>query len=483
MAYNGSLANSNIVAGYMDLATAWKMEAQYLYGATPKSQDYNNPDAMTYFIREIKRCTWFTHVPVVLRISNGIAQFGSEFSATLPKTGEYLLNTWLRVTFPAITLLATNQFGADGRIRWCRKLMHNLIDDCNITFNEQQVVRLDSYILDNITQFSIVPYEKENGYATMIGDTTDLNGSHGPTTPLGATIPEKTLNLPLPFFFTRDTGLALPMAALLFNDVKINFKFRDWTQLLILDRSGAAGAGTVARAIPIVGAAADIATAPVLKNVTVWATYALVSQFERGLMADAARDIVIEQYQTAARIDWNPITNPSPTFEPKFTFSVKALYFTARNKTFANEWSNYTTASPYNSGATITYTPSGAYSPVNTLNLNYESTTRLSQMTWDYFTQIIPYYNCPKMPSEIGYGIYSYALNIGSLDPNGSTNFSKIGTVQIQPTPSDSMVVAANGTGAATSGLDFAQKFEWHTIACSYTVIRISNGQLTFPFV
>ena len=42
-----------------------------------------------------------------------------------------------------------------------------------------------------------------------------------------------TLYLPLPFFFSRDSGLALPTASLPYNEMRVNFKFRDWNQLTI----------------------------------------------------------------------------------------------------------------------------------------------------------------------------------------------------------------------------------------------------------
>ena len=41
------------------------------------------------------------------------------------------------------------------------------------------------------------------------------------------------LNLPLPFFYSRDSGVALPTAALPYNDMRINFNLRDWSALLI----------------------------------------------------------------------------------------------------------------------------------------------------------------------------------------------------------------------------------------------------------
>ena len=123
MAYNGQLANSNLTSGYMDLATAYKLEAEYLYACTNISSEYGDPCGISYFMGSVKRATWFTQVPVVLRIGNGTAQFGQEFSATVAKGGEYLLNAWIALELPALTLLATNQFGVNGRIRWCRSCL------------------------------------------------------------------------------------------------------------------------------------------------------------------------------------------------------------------------------------------------------------------------------------------------------------------------------------------------------------------------
>lgn len=480
MAFNGTLANSNITAGYMDLATAWKMEGEFMYSATPMSRQYNNPEGVTYFKRAVVRSTWFTQIPVALRTSNGVPAFGQEFSVTIARLGDYVTSAWLRVVFPAVTLLAGNQFGADGRLRWCRKIMHNLLDDCNITFNEQQVARLDNYILDMLSQF-MTPAGKQDGYDAMIGDVVSMTGSHGATTPLGATIASRVCNLPLPFFFSRDSGIALPTSSLLFNDVKLNFKFRDWSQLLILDNSGAAGAGTVARAVPVVGT--DITSAPVLQGVNVWSNVVLVSNYERSRMATGYRDIIIDQVQSSHKMVFAPISAPNPVYEPKFIFAVKALFFAVQNTTFANEWSNYATNSPYNSGNTVDFTPQSTAAPVDNITLNYESTTRLSEMGWDYFSYINPY-NCAKViPREIGYGLYSYALDLGRIDPNGSTNFSKIQGIAVQPKPSTQAIAAAGGAGAAGTGYDFQQTYQWINLAWNYTVIRIGDGQLTFPFV
>ncbi len=106
---------------FIDIATKDEIE-KYMYGGKTST---------AYFVRETRKATWFTQVPVSLTRANGSANFGSEWSASISRAGDYLLYTWLRVRIPSVTLLTTNQFGANGRIRWCRNFMHNLIRECS----------------------------------------------------------------------------------------------------------------------------------------------------------------------------------------------------------------------------------------------------------------------------------------------------------------------------------------------------------------
>src|SRR3990167_1447568 len=100
-------STSNIVAGFIDLATFDELE-KYLYGG---------PDATAYFVRETRKATWFTQVPVVLSRSTGNAAFAQEWSVNISRSGDYLLAAWLRVQFPAVTV-SNAVVGANSSIRW-----------------------------------------------------------------------------------------------------------------------------------------------------------------------------------------------------------------------------------------------------------------------------------------------------------------------------------------------------------------------------
>lgn len=457
------MAQSNITSGFIDIAT---------YDAIERFM-YKGLDSIAYFVRTTLKSTWFTQVPVLLSRNNGNSDFGKEWSVSISRAGDYLIHTWLRVTLPAVTLKVGNKFGADGRLRWCKNLLHNLIRECSISFNDLVAARFDNYHLDSWSQFT-VDMSKRNGYDQMIGNIGVLIDPHAP----GATIPSVTLNLPLPFFYSRDVGVALPTTAIPYNDMHINFNFRNWTELLILDNTAAAGAQVF---VPEVGS--DIDVAPVLPLVQVWANYAIVANEERRLMGCLTRDILIEQVQTAPRQTFNPTNNPNPSYDIRFSHAIKALFFKVRNTTFPNQWSNYTTASPVlTAGSTvIDYESDFARDPIATTSLIYENTNRITNMSSDYFSFVNPYYHAPAIPLDTGYHLYSYSLRFYDIDPMGSTNYGKLANVSIVPAASSDAIVASAGTGPAGSGTNFPQTFEFIVTVVNNNVVRIAGGALGFP--
>ena len=455
-----SITTSNVTSGFIDLATFDEIE-KYLYGGH---------DATAYFVRETRKATWFTQVPVVLSRAAGSPAFGQEWSVAISRAGDYMLHTWLRVTFPEVALTAALKLENKLRLRWTANLMHNLIRECCITFNDLIAARFDNYHLDFWAAFT-VPASKRNGYLNMIGQFLDMNAPQ-------QVCPAKTLNLPLPFFYSRDSGVALPTAALPYNEMRINFHFRDWNQLLIMEEFDVAGEQR-----RVIDPTTHLynSQAPILGNTQVWANYAIVSNDERKRMACAPRDILVEQVQTAPRQSYTPATSTQQSFDIRFSHAIKVLFFAVRNTTWASEWSNYTTNSPYTKTGNTNYAPPGTADPIVTTSLIYENTNRLGQMGSDYFSLVNPWYHAPAIPRATGYHMYSYSLDFMSLDPMGSTNYGKLTNVSIVPECSPNAVISANGTGAAGSGATFKQTFEFIVTAINNNIIRVSGGALGFP--
>lgn len=449
---------------------------------------YSGPDAIAYFVRETVRSTWFTTVPVVLARASGQPAFGQEFSVSVSRAGDYLINTFLRVHIPEVTLATGNQFTTAGRLRWTKNLAHNLIRECAISFNDLIAARFDAYFLDFWSAFTVAA-GKRVGYNNMIGYTADLIQPHAP----GVKIPETIINLPLPFWFSRDSGLALPTASLPYNEIRLQFNFRDWKDLLILDNTAydpVKNPNTLPSVTPLVSDL--VGGEPSLGNCQIFATYAIVSNEERRRMGCTPRDCLVEQVQTAPIQNFSPATNSSPTYDIRFSHAIKVLFFAVRNISIHSQHSNYTAATPVivtdtsvtPNVSVVNFSPSGADDPIKHTSLIYENTPRLSNMGSDYFSLVNPWYTAPTIPIETGYHCYSYALDFYSLDPCGSTNFGKLTNVSIAPEASDGAVNGANGnsSNAVSTGISFPQKYHFIVIAVNYNVIRISGGALGLTY-
>ena len=462
-----SICTSNVTSGFIDLATFDEIE-KYLYGG---------PDATAYFVRETRKATWFTQVPVVLSRAAGSPAFGQEWSVAISRAGDYMLQTWLRLTTPHVKLIATNAIDVanpaskPARIRWTRNFMHNIVRECCITFNDLIASRFDNYHLDFWAAFT-VPAGKRNGYNNMIGNFDDMTNPR-------TEIHSYTLNLPLPFFYSRDSGVALPTAALPYNEMRINFHFRDWNHLLIYENIDANLSGSPKDYRQAISSSDLEQGAPILGNTQVWANYAIVSNDERKRMACAPRDILVEQVQTAPRQSFTPATNTQQSFDIRFSHAIKVLFFAVRNSTHHSEWSNYLTSSPIPSTSTIKFNPNGAADPIQQTSLIYENTNRLAQMGSDYFSLVNPYYHAPVIPLETGYHSYSYSLDFISLDPMGSTNYGKLTNVSIVPECSGAAKDGANSLGLP--GANFKQTYEFIVTAVNNNIIRVSGGALGFP--
>jgi hypothetical protein len=458
---NATVCTSNITSGFIDLATYDELE-KYLYGG---------PSATAYFVRETRKATWFTLVPVVLSRANGNGDFGTDHSVNISRAGDYLLATWLRVTTPEISLTGAGAQNNSLRIRWTRNFMHNLIIECCITFNDLSAARFDNFHLDFWAAFT-VPAGKQNGYKNMIGDIPDMTEPHDSSNP----IPSFTLNLPLPFFYSRDSGVALPTAALPYNEMRITYSFRNWSDLLILDDLSIGPPGVPSGPCPL--SYINGGVAPQLQLCQTWANYAIVSNDERKRMACAPRNILIEQVQTAPLQSFNPNTNTQPSYDLRFSHAIKVIFFACRNTTVAPEWSNYTAATPIPGAAAVNFAPSGAVDPIITTSLTYENTARLSNMGSDYYSLVQPWYHAPVIPIESGYHMYSYSLDFICLDPKGSTNYGKLTNVSIAPVASLGAITAAAGNGLDDSGANWVNTYRFVTTVVNNNIIRISGGAL-----
>ena len=414
-----STASVSLTTAFIDLSTFDEIEC-WLYGGK----------SVNRFRKVIRKSAWFTVIAAQLNKCGTTGDFDLEMQAMFSRAGDYIRDVWLRVELPEV------QTQPGWQARWTRNIGHNLIQEAYLQFNDLTVNKLTSFHMDFLAAF-LIPEGKINGYNNMIGNINILTNPYDEYAFLGPSqtvishtssvaLPKFALNIPLPFYFTRDPHDAIIQAACPFNDVRVTIKFRAWRDLLIVDRIN--DATTTPRTEPAAGNdnidQCLVSNNLHLTGVQVWAHYAVIPNGDREKIGEEADiDTVIEQVQTIPISQVSPLSQPQKGVDLRFAHSIRALFFAMRNSTIPAEFSNYSTHTPRGMQTTagIIFRPIGATDPIARAILSYENVDRVN-MPADYYSMVAPYYSAVRIPNETGYHLLSYSNKLaGPPRPAGGT--------------------------------------------------------------
>ena len=175
---------------------------------------------------------------------NGQADFGRRVTCTISRNGDLAYRTYLQVTLPEINQQMSNTSGTakDGvYARWLDFPGEQMISQVEVEIGGQRIDRQYGDWMHIWNQLTLTS-EQQRGYYKMVGNTTQLtfitdpsfNDVDGPCeanaprqvcAPRNA-LPETTLYVPFQFWYCRNPGLALPLIALQYHEVKINLDIR-----------------------------------------------------------------------------------------------------------------------------------------------------------------------------------------------------------------------------------------------------------------
>ena len=175
---------------------------------------------------------------------NGQADFGRRVTCTISRNGDLAYRTYLQVTLPEINQSMKNTSGTATAGVWARWLDfpgEQMISQVEVEIGGQRIDRQYGDWMHLWNQLTLSK-EQERGYYKMVGNTTQLTfitdpsfsavdgpcASSAPTQvcePRSA-LPETTLYVPFQFWYCRNPGLALPLIALQYHEVKINLDLR-----------------------------------------------------------------------------------------------------------------------------------------------------------------------------------------------------------------------------------------------------------------
>jgi hypothetical protein len=265
---------------------------------------------ITYFKVVYRRHTNFAMESIVQTLS-GTVGFGQRVTALISRNGDLVSGMTLEATLPA---------SAAAGARWTDDVGHHLISQVEVEIGGQLIDRHYSDWLEIWAQLT-VPASKKAGYRTMIGqDQPDAVGQPtGLQAITGAAQTARRVYVPLQFWFCRNVGLALPLIALQYHEVKVNIVFNTVANLFV--------AGTSAN-----GLSADL-----------WVDYIYLDTDERRRFAQVSHEYLIEQLQFNGD---ESVATVSPQLTLNFNHPVKELVWVSRlaTATAADQFSNYTTA-------------------------------------------------------------------------------------------------------------------------------------------
>ena len=172
---------------------------------------------------------------------NGQADFGRRVQCTISRNGDLAYRTYLQVTLPEV-----NQDDAHYA-RWLDNPGEQMVSMVEVEIGGQRIDRQYGDWMHIWNQLTLTG-EQELGYSKMVGNTTQLTYITDPSfaevdqpcttnaprqvcAPRKA-LPETTLYVPLQFWYCRNPGLALPLIALQYHEVKINVELRPLDECL-----------------------------------------------------------------------------------------------------------------------------------------------------------------------------------------------------------------------------------------------------------
>ena len=430
---------------------------------------------VTFFQAVYKRHTNFA-MEVIEQTVNGSAGNDGRLSVTIARNGDLIGDMFLELTANTTLSTSAGSVSTSGPFSGCWAA-ERAIKDIELTIGGQ---RIDKHyqIWWRLYSELYLTADKKANYAKL---TTDAAG--------GSTRGSHQVFLPLLFFFNRNPGLYLPLIALQYHEVRLDF---DLSSEFTLYHS--------------------------TSGIHVWGNYVYLDTEERRRFAQKGHEYLIEQVQhtgsdavTVAatstqqkqvRLSYNhPVkeliwayNNGSSTLNGLWNFtsnlmSSNAVVLDAGTRlNFAS--SNVVTAIPigqvgvplFIGGSTAAATGAGANvsvcqwleeglaynggvianmscGPLSSFKLILNGQDRFKEQSGKYFNQVEPFMHHTGNPYP-GIYCYSFALKPEEHQPTGTCNFSRIDNAQVQVTMK---------AGVLDSSA------QW-MFAVNYNVLRIQSG-------
>jgi Large eukaryotic DNA virus major capsid protein/Major capsid protein N-terminus len=431
---------------------------------------------VTFFQAVYKRHTNFA-MENIQQTVNGSPSNSGRVSVTIARNGDLVGNMYVRLQPTQVSSANLTSTNSNIDMNW---VAERAIAAVELTIGGQRIDKhyqtwFRLYAECFLGESDKINYGKLASSSSPIADATNVNSVY----------------LPLLFFFNRNPGLYLPLIALQYHEVRLDFDLTAYFTLYF-------------------GSSAQV--------FEVWANYVYLDTEERRRFAQKGHEYLIEQVQHTGGDSVTATGNPaSQTIRLSFNHPVKELIWCYSNTTATayNSMWNFSTSSanvnvtcassplyvpgalPHAAGAprlfsnilangtgtsvgAVSYTsniywveegssnaaagsfvlgiPAVEVGPLYNFKIVLNGQDRFKEQTGKYFNQYQPFVYHTGTPYP-GIYVYSFALQPEEHQPTGTCNFSRIDNAQ----------VAINMKSNYTTPL---QKM----FAVNYNILRIQSG-------
>jgi len=289
----------------------------------------------------------------------GTPQYGQRVVAVVNRNADLIYKTYIEVTLPD-----TNTADVKWTSAWERRLGYQMLKKIEVEIGGQI---MDThygewlFLWENLTS----NFDNSVKLDSMLGGY--LGGTE--TTAVSCGGRPAVLYIPLQFWFCRNPGLALPLIALQYHEVRFNITLSAATDLV----TGTPGsAGTIAT---------KAAALPQLKDMALYFDYIYLDVDERRRFAQDSHEYLIDQLQYGLQ---QTITTSSARIDLTLNHPVKELVWVFQDARKTDCGSTLTT----NMGFTQPFSYDDI---VNRCRLQLNGQDRFDERYGDYFWKVQPY--------------------------------------------------------------------------------------------
>ena len=334
---------------------------------------------ITFWKVVYRRYTNFAMESIEQQFDSDIDFGKSKLVCTLAKSGDLIHKIWLQVTI-------NRSVDDDDEHEWIDWLGFLLVKSVEIEIGGTKIDKHYGEWLHFMWNYTL------SGDKTEEAKTDLIQGEAGND--------EITLFIPLQFWFCRNAGLAIPILALQYHDIKLNLELREKSEL---ETNGYT-----------------------LNNITgnFWVDYVYLDTDERRRFAQISHEYLIEQVQSinvqSSSIMNSTSTQSNHTQKLILNHPVKEIIWTLSKETeTTNDFDQF-----FNYGGSTSYMKSARI----TLNGN----DRIRDRNEKYFRLVQPFQHHTSCANQGNTFMYSFALKPEEHQPSGTCNFSRIENAELK---------------------------------------------------